>query len=72
MPETCILSPARLALRSSPVHALHGLHVEETDTTIILRGTVTSYYQKQQALETIRHLLAGRALLNHVEVHTQQ
>jgi hypothetical protein len=68
MPTAHTESRAHLVLRSSPVRALRDLFVEETETTVILRGIVFSYYQKQQALEAIKPLLAGRSLLNHVEV----
>lgn len=69
MPTAQLDSRASLALRASPVRALRDLLVEEDDTTVVLRGIVTSYYMKQQALEAIKPLLAGRCLLNHVEVH---
>lgn len=61
-------SSVHQVFQTSPVHFLRNLDVEETETTVILRGVVHSYYQKQQALETIKPHLAGRSLLNWVEV----
>jgi hypothetical protein len=69
MPSLQTESPAHLAFRSSPIWALRNLDVEETETLVVLRGVVFSYYQKQQALEIIKPHLAGRSLLNCVEVH---
>ena len=44
------------------------LSVEETDNTLVLRGSVSSYYLKQLAQETVMHLLGGRRLVNRVLV----
>ena len=44
------------------------LGVEESDTIVVLTGTVSRYYLKQLAQETVMPLLAGRKLLNRVEV----
>lgn len=55
-----------LAQCSQP--AVRYLHVEETDTQIILTGSVPSYYLKQVAQETVRPILGRRQLLNQVKV----
>ncbi len=72
MPTLQMESRAHLAFRSSPLWVLRNLDVEETDSTVILRGIVFTYYQKQQALETIRPWLAGRELLNCIEVQSPE
>jgi hypothetical protein len=61
-------SPAIAALRQSPIPALRNIQVEETDTEIVLQGSVSSYYLKQLAQETVMPALAGRELMNRVAV----
>jgi hypothetical protein len=56
------------ALRHSPIPALRRLHVEETEQDIVLSGSVSSYYLKQMAQETLMHLLGDRKLRNRVTV----
>ncbi len=58
-------------LRHSPILALRRLALEETETTVTLHGKVPSYYLKQLAQETLRPVLAGRQLLNQIEVVKQ-
>jgi hypothetical protein len=55
-------------LRQSPIPALRKLRVEETDFEIILSGSVSSYYLKQLAQETIMPILGSRELRNGVTV----
>jgi len=64
-------SPATEALLRSPIPALRKLQVEETDGGIILSGSVSSYYLKQLAQETILPFLDRRDLLNRVSVVRQ-
>jgi hypothetical protein len=59
-------------LRQSPIPALRRLHIEETEIGIVLTGSVSSYYLKQLAQETVMPVLAGRDLHNHVEVLREQ
>jgi hypothetical protein len=66
--QTLEVSQATLALRRSPIPALRKLSLEETDEAIVIRGSVTSYYLKQLAQETIMSALDGRALQNRVQV----
>ncbi len=61
-------SPVALALKRNSVPPLRRLDVVETDFTVVLSGTVNSYYLKQLAQEAVMALLAGRKLLNQVEV----
>ena len=64
-------SRTALALRQSPIPTLRKLVVEETDETVVLNGSVGSYYLKQLAQETVMPHLDGRCLLNRVTVvHT--
>ena len=62
------LSLADEALRSSPIPALRKLRVEETEEAIILSGSVSTYYHKQLAQETLMPLRGSRALHNRVIV----
>jgi hypothetical protein len=61
-------SPAALALRLSPIPALRQLTLEETDTAVVIQGSLPSYYLKQLAQEAVMPALHGRSLLNRVEV----
>jgi len=63
-------SPLALALRRSPIPALRKLTLEESESSVIIQGQVSSYYLKQLAQETILPLLDGRELLNRVHVVT--
>ena len=56
------------ALRKSPIPALRKLHVEETEQVIILSGSVSTYYLKQLAQETLMPLRGARELQNRVVV----
>ena len=67
-PSTLEQSHLTLALRHSPLPALRKLSLEETETTVVIQGQVSSYYLKQLAQETILPLLSGRELTNRVEV----
>jgi hypothetical protein len=42
--------------------------VQETESAVVLQGNVPSYYLKQLAQEAVMPALAGRALLNRVQV----
>jgi hypothetical protein len=61
-------SPAERALRQSPLPALRRLAVEETESTVTLTGTVSSYYLKQLAQEALMAVLDGRKLHNRIAV----
>jgi hypothetical protein len=61
-------APAAQLLRDSPVSDLRQLDVMESDSEIVIRGTVASYYLKQMAQETLRPALAGRRLRNQIVV----
>jgi hypothetical protein len=61
-------SRADQILRQSPIPALRHLSVEESDHSVILSGSVSSYYLKQLAQETIMPILGSRELHNRVSV----
>jgi hypothetical protein len=61
-------SRADQVLRQSPIPALRQLCVEETDQAVVLSGSVSSYYLKQLAQETIMPILGSRELQNRVLV----
>jgi hypothetical protein len=69
MPPTSLeLSAASLALKRSPLPALRKLAVQETETMIVINGSVGSYYLKQLAQEAVMPILGGRRLHNNVTV----
>ena len=55
-------------LKQSPIPALRNLSVEENGETVVLSGSVASYYLKQLAQETIMPVLGSRELHNRVRV----
>ena len=61
-------SEAAQVLYHSAHPALRRLRIEETDTSLVIRGQVSSYYLKQLAQETVKALRGPRRLVNHVEV----
>ena len=61
-------SPIAEALRLSKIPALRLVAVEETDATVVLTGSVSSYYLKQLAQETVLPLCENKRLINKVEV----
>ena len=68
--STSTLEQSRLALalRLSPIPPLRKLSLEESETCVTIQGSVSSYYLKQLAQETILPLLDGRGLCNRVQV----
>ncbi len=60
--------PAIEVLQQSQRAALRNLSVHESDDAVLLLGSVSSYYMKQLAQETIRPVLGGRNLVNLVQV----
>jgi osmotically-inducible protein OsmY len=69
--STSLAAPPRATatLRKSPIPALRKLSVEEDETSVTIRGAVSSYYLKQLAQETVMSVLEGRALSNQVTVN---
>jgi hypothetical protein len=56
------------ALGQSSIPALRRLHVEETESDVVLSGAVSTYYLKQLAQEAIMPFLGDRELRNCVVV----
>lgn len=59
---------ADLTLPRNPLPPLRALRLVESETTVIIRGQVSSYYLKQMAQETVLPVLQGRKLVNQVRV----
>ena len=68
MTLTAVVSPAAQAMQQSPIPALRRLNVEETEAEVVISGTVSSYYLKQLAQETVMAVLEQRQLHNKVTV----
>jgi hypothetical protein len=66
--STLVGSQATEALLRSPIPALRKLQVEQTDGGLILSGSVSSYYLKQLAQETVLPYLDRGALVNRITV----
>lgn len=65
-----IVGQIRSALAESPIHELRTLQVEPGHHTLVLSGTVSSYYHKQLAQEVVRSFCnrLGFSLINRIEV----
>lgn len=61
-------SPIVEALRRSKIPALRRLEAEESESAVVLTGSVPSYYLKQLAQEAVLPLCGERRLINRVEV----
>jgi hypothetical protein len=59
---------AQVALSNSPIHALHELLVEEHDGTLLISGSVDSFYHKQLAQEAVRCVVNGSSISNTISV----
>jgi osmotically-inducible protein OsmY len=59
---------AQGALNASPIYALRGIRVEQTGETIVLSGSVSSFYHKQLAQEAVRQLVSGVEVVNSIRV----
>jgi hypothetical protein len=64
MPLIVENSPIARALDGSKVPGLRRVAVEETESSVVLTGTVPSYYMKQLAQEIARPLCGARRLIN--------
>ncbi len=61
-------SPVQLILHLRRTPSLRRVVVEESDSSVILTGTVASYYHKQLAQEAVLPKLRGRKLINRLVV----
>jgi osmotically-inducible protein OsmY len=57
-----------LALAESPFLTRRKLRFEASEGRVVLRGTVNSYFAKQMAQETLRHVEGVDAIENQLEV----
>jgi hypothetical protein len=63
-----VRSRAHQALFDSGHPALRRLLVEESDTAVVIKGSVSSYFLKQMAQELVKAVQGPRRLVNEVEV----
>ncbi len=56
------------AISTNPYVSRQRLRAEAADGRVVLRGTVTSYYQKQMAQEALRDVEGVDAIENELEV----
>ena len=68
MSTVLIRSPLAQAMRQSPIPALRKLAVEETDSAVVITGSVSSYYLKQLAQEVVLAAAGAVDLVNSVRV----
>lgn len=66
------LEAVRAVLNAGPSPELRRVHVDATAEYLILTGSVSSFYLKQLAQETVRCKCAGRRLLNCIGVRPMQ
>jgi BON domain len=59
------------ALRQSAHPVLRRLAVEESETTVVITGRVSTYYLKQLAQETIMTVCGSRDVVNRVHVEVE-
>ena len=57
------------ALKQSPHLSRRELRVETHEGRVVLRGVVSSYYQKQMATEIVRRVEGVERIENHLEVN---
>lgn len=62
------LSRARTALAESPIFDLRDLRVEWFRDSLVISGTVASFYHKQLAQEVVRTASEGTELVNTIHV----
>jgi osmotically-inducible protein OsmY len=58
----------QLALLRSPMLAGRNLRFEVHEQGVVLRGVVRSYYHKQLAQESLRHVAGLKHITNEIEV----
>ena len=66
--ELLSLPTAGSALLQSSNPELRRVRVSESSETIVLRGTVSCYYVKQLAQESVKAIAEGRRIVNLLEV----
>ena len=63
---------AQAALANSPFYELHDLQVEDRSGTLMISGTVTSFYHKQLAQEVVRSVCKEIAVSNMICVVSEE
>ena len=63
-----VLPRAQNALHASPFYPLRELHVEQTADTLVISGSVSSFYHKQLAQEVVRGVAEGIEVVNSIHV----
>ena len=59
---------AQRALTSSPIYALRDLRVQKSGSTLLIMGSVSTYYHKQLAQEVVRAVAEELDVINSIEV----
>lgn len=67
-PATALDAKISEAINNDPYVGQRQLRFESHDGRVILRGDVTSYYQKQMAQEALRRVDGVSAIENQIEV----
>ena len=62
------LADVEQRLRGLGYAALRHVKIEMVDGAVVLKGVVPSYYMKQLAQESVRHVLGDLWLKNHIRV----
>ena len=59
---------AQRVLCNSRIHELRSLQVEQIEQSLLISGTVKTFYHKQLAQEAIRNVSSGFKVVNQVDV----
>ena len=70
--DQAIAELAGRRLRESPYASIRRLSCEFQGGVLTVRGTLSSFYQKQLAQTVLRKIEGVRQIVNCVEVHQQQ
>lgn len=63
-----VQSRAQAALTASPFYELHAIRVQDQGHSLLISGTVTTFYQKQLAQEVVRSVCREIELMNTIDV----
>lgn len=64
-----VFERAQQALQGSAIGALRRLKVERVDGTLVISGSVETFYLKQMAQEIVRTVSSDCELQNSIDVH---
>ncbi len=59
---------AQTALANSPIYDLRSLQVDHRGDTLLISGSVSSFYHKQLAQEVVRSVCKGIEVVNSIRV----